>query len=245
MMEWVYGRHPVLEVLQAGKRKLAKLYIAQGIEGDVITQIMTLARERRVVIDRVPRMRLDQMVRGHHQGVAAQTSSTEYGKLDDFLHENKDKKSLFIVALDEIQDPQNIGSILRSAAFFGVDAVIVPLWRSAPVGDTALRASSGALEHLTLLRVKNLAEAVLELQEAGFQVYGADMSGEAVWNLSPSPRQALIMGSEGEGLRHLVRERCDKLIGIPARAKVKSLNVGSATAILLYEFFRGRVGGSA
>jgi 23S rRNA (guanosine2251-2'-O)-methyltransferase len=239
MSDWVYGRRPVFEVLQAGKRKIHKLWVVQGISGDVIEDILKVARERGVALERVPKMRLDQMIRGNHQGVAAQVPATTYGSLDEFLRETKDKKKLFIVALDEIQDPQNLGSILRSAGFFGVDAVIVPEWRNSPVTEVVQRASAGALEHLTLLKVKNLAESVLELQEAGFQVYGADMSGEPAWSVPRNDRQALILGNEGEGIRRLVRERCDKLIGMPARGAVQSLNVGSAAAALLYEFFRG------
>jgi len=238
-VELVYGRHPVLEALRAGKRKIQKIFLVEGIEGEIFNQVSTLARKRHAPIERVPKMRLDQLTRGHHQGVAAQVSDTTYGNLDDFLRAHVDKKALFIVALDEIQDPQNIGSILRSAGFFGVDAVLVPRWRSAPVGETATRISAGALEHLSLLQVKNLAEAVLQLQDAGFQVLGADMRGEPIWAIERHARQALILGNEGEGLRRLVRERCDKLVGIPARAKVQSMNVGSAAAVLLYEFFRG------
>ena len=234
-MEWVYGRHPVFEVLRAGKRKLHKLWIAEGVSGEGIDQIVDLARKRGFGFDRVPRMRLDQTVRGHHQGVAAQVSDPSYVTLDSFLHETKDRKRLFILGLDEIQDPQNVGAILRSAGFFGVDAVLIPRFRSAPVSDVAQRASAGALEHLTLIEVKNLAEAVLDLQEKGFQVYGADMAGEPVWRVPRHDRQALILGNEGDGLRRLVRERCDKLIGIPGRGKVQSLNVGSAGTALMYE----------
>jgi 23S rRNA (guanosine2251-2'-O)-methyltransferase len=145
-----------------------------------------------------------------------------------------------VLLLDEIEDPQNIGAILRSAGFFGVTAVVVPRWRSAPVGNTALRASSGAAEHIPAIRVRNLVDAIDKLKDAGFEVIGADMTGEPVWRHVRAPRQALVLGSEGRGLRRLVKEHCDKLIGIPAQSPIGSLNVGSATAILLYELFRPR-----
>jgi 23S rRNA (guanosine2251-2'-O)-methyltransferase len=232
--EYVYGRRPVFEVFSAGKRSVHKLWVMEGINGGVIDDVLRLATEQGVAIDRVHRARLDNMVRGNHQGLIAQVSATKFGDLHEFLREEKDAKSLFLVALDELQDPQNIGSILRSAGFFGVDAVLLPRWRSAPVSEAAARASAGALEHLTLLRVKNMAETVLDLQKEGFQVWGADMAGKPLAELSPSPRQALILGNEGEGIRRLVKERCDTLVKIPGAGKVDSLNVGSAAAILIY-----------
>ena len=130
-----------------------------------------------------------------------------------------------VVGLDEIQDPHNVGAILRSAGFFGVSAALVPKWRSAPVGETAARVSSGAIDHVPLIRVTNLAESIRELQAADFEVIGADMEGDPIDAHPVSPRTALIFGSEGHGLRRLVRERCDKLLKIPGAGQVGSLNV--------------------
>ena len=157
-----------------------------------------------------------------------------------------DEGRTIVVALDEIQDPHNIGAILRSAGFFGVAAAIVPRWRSAPVGETAARVSSGAIEHIPLIRVRNLADALLDLKEAGFSVIGADIdtqgsdlwSDPTVFDTRGSDPMVLVFGSEGKGLRRLVRERCDKLLKIPGQGPVWSLNVGAAAAIFLYEFCR-------
>ena len=199
----------------------------------------------------------------HHQGVVAQASAAAFLELDEFLRllENSSFPAVtggepkqpsawvpgqrlpgmttLVVALDEIQDPHNVGAILRSAGFFGVSAAIVPRWRSAPVGETAARVSSGAIEHIPLIRVRNLAESVNELKDAGFEVVGADLEGSALEQHQPQPRTALIFGSEGKGLRRLVRERCDKLLKIPGQGPVASLNVSAAAAIFLYAFSRG------
>ena len=145
-------------------------------------------------------------------------------------------KPIVLIALDEIQDPHNIGAILRSGGFFGVSAAIVPRWRSAPVGETAARVSSGAIEHIPLIRVRNLADAINDLKGAGFEVVGADMEGSPVREHQPHHRTAIVFGSEGKGLRRLVRERCDKLLQIPGQGPVASLNVSAAAAIFLYEF---------
>ena len=242
--EFVYGRRPVFELLQAGKRSLHKLWVARGIAGGVVEDVLRLARERGVPIEWVPRDRLDRMAPGHHQGLIAQTSAVAFLEIEDFLKSRDPAQETVLLALDEIQDPQNIGAILRSAAFFGVDGVLVPRWRSAPVGDTAARASSGAIEHLQMIRVGNLVQELDRLKEAGFEVVGADAGGSPLDQHSISARTVLVMGNEGKGLRRLVREHCDKLLGIPAsrpsgRAGVESLNVGAATTIFLYEFCRG------
>lgn len=238
--EIIYGRRPVWEAFRAGKRSVHKLWLVSGTTGGIIQEIIGFAKDRGVPIDFVPRERLDNMVRGNgnHQGIAAQVSATEYMEIEDFIAKLVPGSESMVVMLDEIEDPQNIGAILRSSGFFNVNAVVVPRWRSAPVGNTALRASSGAAEHIPAVRVRNLVDAIEKLKDAGFEVVGADMAGEPVWKHVRSKRQALVLGSEGRGLRRLVREHCDKLIGIPAQSPVGSLNVGAATAILLYEFFR-------
>jgi len=237
MNDLVYGRRPVLELLQAGKRSVHKLWIAQGTHGT--EEILRLARERGAPVEFVPRHLLDNKIRAHHQGILAQASAAAYLELDEFLKRSKGDVSSLLVVLDEIQDPHNIGAILRSAGFFGVSAAIVPRWRSAPVGETAARVSSGAIEHIPLIRVGNLAESINELKEAGFEVIGADMDGSSLGDHQPHKRTVLVFGSEGKGLRRLVRDRCDKLLKIPGGGQVGSLNVSAAAAIFLYAFCRG------
>jgi 23S rRNA (guanosine2251-2'-O)-methyltransferase len=239
--EFIYGRRPVWEVLRAGKRPVHRIWIVPGTTGDVMTEIQNMARQKQVTIESIPRDHMDRMVRGgNHQGVAAQAGATSYLELEDFLKDLPTEKPLVVVGLDEIEDPQNLGAILRNAGFFGVAAVIVPRWRSAPVSDTVLRASSGAAEHLSIVRVRNLVDAIEQLKDNGFEVWGADMGGETLGQSVPGKRQVIILGSEGKGLRRLVREHCDKIVGIPVGAKVGSLNVASTSAIFLYELSRTR-----
>jgi len=236
-MSFIYGRRPVMEVLQAKRRSIHKLWLAEHSEGEIVGEILALARARGVTMEWVPRTRLDRMAPGHHQGVVAQVSETAYLELDEFLAGVKGRE-VFLLALDEIQDPQNLGAVLRNAGFFGVTAAIVPRWRSAPVSEAAVRTSAGAAEHVPFIRVRNLADAILQLKDEGFEVVGADAGGTPLWDYKPSARTVLVLGNEGQGLRRLVRERCDKLLGIPPRGPVQSLNVGSAAAVFLYEFCR-------
>jgi len=271
-MEYIFGRRPVLEALQAGKRSIHKIWIVAGSHG--VEDMVAMARDRGVPTEFTRRDRLDRMVQGHHQGVVAQASAASYVELDDFLRslgplnpsspavsgggssqdpawvpgQRPPGMTTLVVALDEIQDPHNIGAILRSAGFFGVAAAIVPRWRSAPVGETAARVSSGAIEHVPLIRVRNLAESINDLKDAGFEVVGADLEGGSLREHRPHPRTAIVFGSEGKGMRRLVRERCDKLLKVHASRQagpasgVASLNVSAAAAIFLYEFCRNKVG---
>jgi 23S rRNA (guanosine2251-2'-O)-methyltransferase len=239
MDEWVFGRRPVWEVLQAGKRSLHKLWIMEGIQGGQVDEIVRTARERGVPIEWTNRKVLDQKVRGaHHQGLVAQVSAAKYLELDDFLRGLASDKPALVILLDEIQDPHNVGAILRTAGFFNVAAAVIPRWRSSPVSEAAVRVSAGAAEHLVLIRVGNLVQSIDQLKEAGFEVAGAEAGGEPAWNYAPPKRLALVVGNEGKGLRRLVREHCDRLIGIPLRSAVGSLNVASASSILLYEMCR-------
>ncbi len=237
MDEFVYGRQPIWETLQVGKRSLHKLWVAERLSGGVIEKILQAARQRGVAIQFVRREILDNMAPdGNHQGIIAQVSATVFRELEEFLRDLPEGVPALVVALDEIQDPQNVGAILRSSGFFGVKAAILPRWRSAPVGETAFRVSSGGAEHVEMIRVRNLVEAMEQLKEARFEVYGADMAGEPLGTIVPGKRVALVVGSEGKGLRRLVSEHCDKLIAIPGCGRVDSLNVASATAIVLYTF---------
>ncbi len=230
----LYGRRSVLEALKAKGRSIHKIWIAENTHGT--EEIIKMAHEQGVPIDRAQRRDLDfKAGGGHHQGIVAQASATVYLELEDFLKQLGTAGAV-IVALDEIQDPHNIGAVLRSAAFFGAAGAIVPRWRSAPVGETAARVSSGGIEHVPLMRVRNLADAVLTLQQAGFEVIGADLSGEDFKSYTPGKRTALIFGNEGDGIRRLVKERCDKLLKISGAGKVDSLNVSASAAIFFQHF---------
>ncbi len=235
----IYGRRPVWEVLRAGKRDLHKLWLVRGTAGGVVEEIISLAKGKGVAIDWVDVTRMDYLVKGNHQGVVAQVSAATFLELDTFLKGLAPEAEVLLLGLDEIEDPQNIGAILRNAGFFGVHAVLLPRWRSAPVSEAAVRVSAGAAEHMTMIRVGNLVQSIDQLKEAGFEVWGADMAGEPLWQQKKGKRMVLILGSEGKGMRRLVKEHCDKLVGIPSRTPVGSLNVAATSAIFLYELFRG------
>jgi len=238
MSEFVFGRQPILEALKAGRRKLIKLYVQDGLAGEKVHDILQLAKTKGIPVEWVRQSHLDQKIQGNHQGVIAETGALSFQDLDGFLSSLRPEAPALLVALDEIQDPHNVGAILRSAGFFGVSAALVPKWRTAPVGETAARVSSGAIEHVPLIRITNLAQSIVELQDEGFEVIGADMAGEPIGHYKARNRVVLVLGSEGSGLRRLVRERCDKLLAIPGAGKVGSLNVAATAAIFIYEFCR-------
>jgi 23S rRNA (guanosine2251-2'-O)-methyltransferase len=176
------------------------------------------------------------MVRtANHQGVVARVAAVEYGSLEDLLAAGTPSP---ILLLDGIEDPYNLGAILRNAAYFGAKAEVVPRWRSAGLSGTVMKASAGALAKVPLVQVANVAQTILELKERNYWIYGADAAGEACSSFSFNPPFALVIGAEGAGLHRLVRERCDALVGAPGTGQMESLNAASASAVLLYEIFR-------
>ncbi len=236
MADFIYGRQPLLEALKS-TRKVHKIWIQAGSTGPAIEEIVRAARQKEIPIVFARPEVVHKMAKGHHQGVVAQADPKPELQLDELLKGLPPKAVL--VALDEIQDPQNIGAILRSAGFFGVQGVIIPKWRSAPVGETVARISSGAVEHVPVVRITNMAQTVLDLQKAGFDVIGAEMEGMSLDRYQPMDKTAIILGNEGQGLRRLVKERCDKLVSIAGAGPVESLNVSAAAAILMYAICRG------
>jgi 23S rRNA (guanosine2251-2'-O)-methyltransferase len=235
----IYGRWPVKEALQAGS--VGKVFIAKGVGGDPINEIVKLAQSKKIPLQWVDRRRLDQMAGAQHQGVAAQIGALMMMDLADLLAEAKatPSKGPSILFLDGIQDPQNLGSLIRSAVYFGVIGVVIPKWRAAPVTGTVMKASAGAASHIGIVEVANLSTAMETARKQGFWIVGADMSGTPVKKADIPRPFALAMGSEGPGLHELVRKKCDLLINIPKTRNddvVASLNVGVAAGILLHQF---------
>jgi 23S rRNA (guanosine2251-2'-O)-methyltransferase len=236
--DFVYGRHPVLELLKAPENRVNKLWLLQGVGGP-LDEIVRLARERGVVFQWVDRRRLNDMARAaNHQGVVARVSAFAYGDIEEVLAKGTPSR---LVLLDGIEDPHNLGAILRSAVFFGAPAVIVPRWRSAGLSGTVLKASAGALAKVPLVQVANIGQAMLRLKEAGYWIYGADASGPRCDSFAFNDPFAVVIGAEGEGLHRLVKERCDALVSVPGGG-MESLNASCAASVLLYEIFRRRRG---
>lgn len=237
--EVLYGRHPVLEALKAG-RPLNKLWLAEGAEGGSLAEILARAREQGVIIQRVPRQRLARLAGENHQGVVAFIAAHEYATLDDVMQRDTGHAPL-VVLLDELSDPHNLGAIVRSAEAAGAQGVVVPRRRSVPLTQTVAKAAAGALEYLPVARVPNLVQAMERLKEAGYWVYGADAGAARLYTEADlRGATAIVIGAEGKGLSRLVKERCDDLVKLPMLGRVGSLNASVAAGVLLYEAVRQR-----
>jgi 23S rRNA (guanosine2251-2'-O)-methyltransferase len=234
--ESLYGRHPVLEALRAG-RTVHRLLVAQGAHG--LDEFFLLARERNVPVSVVERRQLEMIHPGHHQGVLAEVSPYRFARLEDLVSEPK--KPLLLV-LDSLQDPQNFGTLLRTAQACGVHGVVIPEHRSVGVTPAVASASAGAVEHLRVARETNLSRAIAALKARNVWVYGLSIDGaRAYWEIDWTGSCALVVGSEGPGLGRLVRESCDELVRIPmAPEAVQSLNAAVAGSLVLYEAFLQR-----
>ncbi|MDI3258092.1 MAG: 23S rRNA (guanosine(2251)-2'-O)-methyltransferase RlmB [Kyrpidia sp.] len=238
----VVGRQPVLELLRAG-RPVNRLFVAEGAEGGSIPEIVARAREMGAVVTRVPKRRLDDWVGDvSHQGVMADVAPFAYADLDVLLESVKasGRPGLFVL-LDGIEDPHNLGSILRTAEACAVDGVVIPKRRAAAVTETVAKASAGAAEFVPVARVANLGQALVRLTEAGYWAVGADAGGKrAFTDVDYRGPTVLVIGGEGKGLSRLIRERCDEVVGIPMLGRIHSLNAGVAAGVLLYEVIRQR-----
>lgn len=241
--EMTEGRNAVLEALRAG-RALDKVYIARGETDKALAHIAGLARERGVSVSDCDRRKLDAMsVTKAHQGVIAVCAVREYASLDDILALAESRgEAPFVVVCDEISDPHNLGAIIRSAECVGAHGVVIPKRRSAGLTAVVGKTSAGAAEHLPVARVANISAALQELKDRGLWVYGAAAEGSSpMWETDLTGPLAMVIGSEGEGLGRLVRERCDFLVSIPLRGKVGSLNASTAAAVLMYEVLRQKL----
>lgn len=245
--ELIVGRNPILEALRA-EREMNKIWIQEGVRRGQMNELITLAKQSGALIQFVPKKRLDKLAETpHHQGVVASVAAYEYAMVDDLFQKAESLgETPFFLLLDEIEDPHNLGSILRTADSTGVHGVIIPRRRSVGLTAAVAKASTGAIEHVPVVRVNNLAQTMEELKERGMWFAGADMKGkqdfrEADYDLPIT----LVIGSEGKGISRLIRQKCDFLVRLPMKGNVTSLNASVAAAILMYEVFRQRspVGG--
>lgn len=237
----IIGRNAVLEALKAGTR-INTLLISAGEQSGSIGKILSLARERKVLIKEVSVKKLDFMC-GHsrHQGVIAEAAAYPYADLEDLFRIAQEREEpLFVVICDEIEDPHNLGAIIRTADAAGAHGVIVPARRSAPLSFTVNKASAGALNHVPVVRVTNLVQTIEELRSRGVFLYGADMGGTDYTQVDFGGAVGLIIGSEGAGIGRLVREKCDFIVSLPMKGKISSLNASVAAGILMYEVRRTR-----
>ncbi len=238
-MSVLSGIHPIAEALKTG-RPLERLMVARGAGGPRLQEIIELARKASVPVRFEPRNALDRLAgTPAHQGVVAFGGQTQYADLDAALSCN------LVVVLDGVEDPHNLGAIIRTAHAAGAGALVIPERRAAGVTDVAAKAAAGALEHLPVIRVTNVNRALEQLKKQGFWIYGLDERGAEAYDKVDFGRPtALVFGAEGAGLHELVRKHCDALVQIPMAGKISSLNVSVAAGVVLFEWKR-RFGGAA
>ncbi len=238
----VEGRNSVIELLKSGK-DINKLYVQKGERHGSITEILKLAKQNKVIIQEVDKVKLDKMSETHnHQGVIAVVPPYEYCDVDDILEYAESKKEdPIIFILDGIEDPHNLGSIIRTAECSGVHGIIIPKRRSASVNSTVNKTSAGAVQYMRIARVNNLNETINYLKERNIWIYGTDMEGSSYYDeQNYSGRVGVVIGSEGFGMSRLVKENCDFLIKIPMTGQINSLNASVSAGIVMYEIMKQR-----
>lgn len=240
----VEGRNAVIELLKSGRTTIEQIYIANTKMEGSITKIIALAREQKVIIKEVDRKKLDSMSEtGSHQGVIAQITPFNYSQVEDILaYAEKKGQDPFIIILDELEDPHNLGSIVRTAELCGVHGIIIPKRRNVGVTGTVYKTAAGAIEHMRIAKVTNVNAEIDKLKENGVWVYGADIRGEEFsYDVNFSGPCALIIGNEGKGISKLTAKKCDKLVKIPMVGKINSLNASVAGGIMMYEVLKSRL----
>ena len=238
----IMGRNAVREAVRSG-RSIDKILVTKEIDGS-LREIINLARDNNIRVDSVVREKLDELCMpfghgqktGNHQGIVAMVPGVEYCEIADILNFAKEKgEKPFIIILDGIEDPHNLGSIIRSAVCAGAHGIIIPRRRAVSVTAAACKASAGAVEYAHIARVANIANAIARLKDEGLWIAGADMSGTAITSARMEGALALVIGSEGDGIGRLVKEKCDFLVSIPMFGQIDSLNAAVAAAVLMFE----------
>ena len=241
--EIVAGRNAVFETLTSG-RPVNKIYIKAGLQGGSLGKIVAEAQKSTVLIEYVQPEKLDRLAPGiRHQGIVALASPVTFSSLEDVLKRAAARNETpFLLLLDELQDPQNVGALIRSADAAGVHGVLLPRRRSCPLNMVVAKISAGAVNYVPVVQIGNIVQTLRSLKEQGFWVIGADMDGESLYFDADLDRPlVLVIGAEGKGLGRLVKENCDMLVRIPMQGGVNSLNASAAGAILMYEVVRQRM----
>lgn len=239
----IEGRNAVLEAYRAGKT-IDKLYVQDGVKDGPIQSIIREAKKQDTIVNFVSRERLNQMSEeGHHQGVIAHAAAYEYAEVEDILKAAEKKgEPPFIFLLDGIEDPHNLGAIIRTANLAGAHGVIIPKRRASGLTAVVAKTSAGALNYTPVAKVTNLAATIEELKEKGLWFVCADMNGELMYRLNLKGPVGLVIGGEGDGVGRLVREKCDMVASIPMKGDIDSLNASVAAGVLAYEIVRQRLG---
>ena len=242
MTEMIEGRNAVLEAFRSGKC-VDKLFILDGCQDGPVRTIAREARKHDTIVKFVPKERLDSMSEtGHHQGVMAYAAAYEYAEVEDILKIAEEKgEPPFLFLLDGIEDPHNLGAIIRTANLAGAHGVIIPKRRAVGLTATVARTSAGALNYTPVAKVTNMAATIEDLKKRGIWFVCADMGGESMYRLNLTGPIGLVIGNEGEGVSRLVKEKCDMIASIPMKGDIDSLNASVATGVLAYEIVRQRL----
>lgn len=237
-MGLIYGRNPVTEAISSGKT-INKIYISKGTKD--LYDIIKMAKDRRIVVVESDKLKLDKMVDyKNSQGIVASVTDYEYCTIDDILDYAKQKnESPFVVILDKIEDPHNLGAIIRSAECMGVHGIIIQKRNACQITDTVEKVAAGATSFVKVARVTNITESIKKLKENGLWIYGLDMEGASnIYDTKFDGAIGIVVGNEGDGISRLVRENCDFMVKIPMTGKINSLNASVSTAISIYEIVR-------
>ena len=242
MSEQIEGRNAVLEAFRSGKC-VDKLFILDGCQDGPVRTIAREARKTDTIINYVSKERLDQLSETHaHQGVIAQVAAYDYSTVDEILARAEEKgEAPFLIILDNVEDPHNLGAIIRTANLAGAHGVIIPKRRAVGLTATVAKTSAGALNYTPVAKVTNLVKTMEELKEKGLWFVCADMDGEPMYHLNLTGPIGLVIGNEGEGVSRLVKENCDFVAGIPMKGQINSLNASVAAGVLAYEIVRQRI----
>lgn len=239
--EIIGGKNPVLEALRAD-RDINKIWIAEGVQKKGIAELLQLAKEKKVIVQFVPKKKIDGLTDSNHQGIAAAVAAYNYAELDDLFKvaESRSEDPFFLI-LDELEDPHNLGSIMRTADAVGAHGLIIPKRRAVGLTAVVAKASTGAIEHIPVVRVNNLSQIVDELKKRNVWIAGTDAKESVDYRkMDASLPLAVIIGSEGKGMSRILREKCDFLYQLPMVGHVTSLNASVAASLLMYEVYRKR-----
>lgn len=242
----IIGINPVLEALKSG-REMNKILISDQLKQQMEQEIQEAVNKRKLIVQKVPRQKLDQMTDGRHQGVIAYVAAYEYAPLEAvFQLAEKRDEAPFIMILDEIEDPYNLGAILRTADATGVHGVIIPKRRAVGLTEVVAKTSAGAIEHIPVVRVTNVAQTIDQLKAKNIWIVGTDESGSQDYRtLDGETAIAIVVGNEGKGISRLVKEKCDWMIHIPMKGAIPSLNASVASSLLMFEIYRKRYPGKS
>lgn len=232
----IAGRNPVMEAIRSG-RSIESILVAKGERNGSVVAIVAKAKQKNIPVKDVDQKKLDFLAKGvNHQGIVAQCAVKEYSSLEDIFDLAEERnESPFVIVLDKIEDPHNLGAIIRTAECAGAHGVIIPERRSAGLSYTVEKTSAGALEYMPVVRVKNISSVIQKLKEKGLWVYGADMDGQSYKKTNFDGAVALVIGNEGKGISPLVAKDCDVIVSLPMKGKINSLNASVAAGILMYE----------